>query len=347
MSTTHNKGIVSWPASSVWIERIGADDAKKRTDRLHTLLSRLKEHAPYYPAIDRWITEKVVPGIKNRGRLGFVGYYGDTPILAAILKKGANTKFCHLSIDDRFQDMKLGYLMFSMMAAEVRGIAGEVHFTLPESLWERESGFFNTFGFTSASIAQSQYRLFEKELRCSVSFGEMWRNVVAQLPVLMTSVAVAGYRVNDGVVLSIREKYAKAVMQGKKKIELRKRFADRWVGRSASVYCAGGSGSLLGTVTIQNVTKAHPEEVWLQYGPDLECSRSEFDHYVGDRTSIFALELADPIPYQSPLPLSQLSHLLGQTLHPPQSYAVHTSSDTWGKALSVAAILHGSVPATY
>jgi predicted transcriptional regulator len=164
--------------------------------------------------------------------------------------------------------------------------------------------------------------------------------VLEQLPTLLTSEAIAGFQVNEGVVLSVHEKHARAIMKGQKTVELQRRFAGRWVGRSASIYAAGGSGSLLGTVTIDEVVKGTPDEIWDQFGGEICCTREEFDGYADGRSHLYAIRVAHPRPYEAPVPLSQLSHLLGETLHPPQSYSAHLTTDLWSKALSVAALLH-------
>jgi predicted transcriptional regulator len=334
-----------FPKLSVRIERIGVDDARRSTDLLGTLRERLARHESYYPSILKWTANKVLPDLRTGRRIAYIGFQDDVPILAAVLKQGIDAKFCHLSIESGFQGNKLGHLMFSLMAAEVRRTAREIHFTLPASLWERERGFFNSFGFDSAAPASTQYRLFEDELRCSVSYPRIWECVLTQLPMLLTSTAIAGFQVNDGVILSVQEKYATAVMYGRKTIELRRRFASRWVGRNASVYAAGGSGCLMGTITISDVVKAKPGEIWDRFGDDIGCTRSEFEQYAGDRSYLYAIRLTNPKPYQAPVPLSQLSYLLGEHITPPQSYSAHSTTDLWGKALSVAALLHSRLGA--
>src|SRR5260370_997346 len=80
-----------------------------------------------------------------------------------------------------------------------------------------------------------------------------------------------------------------------------------WGGRSASVCATGGSRALLGTVRIRDVTKGTPDDIWERFGSAICCTREEFDSYVGDRTYLYAVHLADPRPYETPVPLSQLS----------------------------------------
>mgnify|MGYP001255141154 CR=1 FL=1 len=326
---------------SVRIRRVTTDDAKQSTDILKLLIERLCRHEDQYPSISRWTGSKVIPDLKNGRRTAYVGFVGELPILSAVVKQGQAAKFCHLSIEDGFQGSKLGHLMFSLMAAEVRHSSEEIHFTLPQSLWDRENGFFESFGFESTIRSSTQYRLFDEELRCSAPFSVVWGRVLAALPKLLTSNPIAGFHVNDGVVLSLHQRHATAVMKGLKTVEIRRRFADRWTGRRASIYASSGTGSLLGTITIRNVIKAKPAEIWERFGTRVGCSYAEFEAYAGARRYLYALELSDPEPYEAPVPLSQLSHLIGQAIHPPQSHSAHSASDQWGRALSVAAILHG------
>jgi predicted transcriptional regulator len=335
-----------FPPPDFRLQRIGSTDARRSTDALKLLTMRLVRHEQYYPSIDNWVSKKVIPDLKAGRRIGYLGFRGDVPVLVAVLKQGTKAKFCHLSIESGFQGSKLGHLMFSLMAARVRNNAQEVHFTLPESLWEREKGFFKAFGFRSTKLASTQYRLFEQELRCSVPFAVLWSHVLKQLPVLLTS-PLTGYQVNDGVVLSVHEERAHAIMDGRKTVELRKRFSERWIGRCASVYAARGTGCLLGKVIIEDVIKAKPAEIWERFNQKLHCSRSEFNRYAGERAFLYAIRLSNPQPYEAPIPLSQLSQLIGQKLSPPQSYSTHSKADAWSKALSIAALLPPSSPATH
>ena len=120
-----------FPKSSVRIERLKEKDAKGGSDSLKNLVHHLHSHEEYYPGIGHWVKEKVIPGLRTGERVGFVGFRDELPVLAAVLKKGSRTKFCHLSIQEGFRGDGLGKLMFSLMAIEVRKTAQEIHFTLP------------------------------------------------------------------------------------------------------------------------------------------------------------------------------------------------------------------------
>lgn len=320
--------------------RIEQNETANRSDALDTLVERITAHDGYYPGISKWIDRKVIPGLRTGERIAYVGFEDEKPVLAAVMKRGEKTKFCHLSIQDGYQDKKYGTLLFALMAAEVRNVAKEIHFTLPEGLWKRQREFFQSFGFNEASIAREQYRLFEDELRCSAGFNEVWSQVVAKLPALLTSSTISGYGFNDGVVLTVRQPYAQAIMRGGKSVEVRRRFSKRWMGCRASVYASGGSGGLVGEVTIEDVVRGSPDEIWERFGSGMGCSFESFSEYVGPREQVFALRLANPRPYAAAVPLSQLAQMIGQDLLVPQSYCTSSGSDTWGRALAVAALLH-------
>ncbi len=325
---------------SVRIARLGPDDAKRETDRLRVLQSLIHRHEDMYPGIDKWVKRKVLPGLKSKERVAFVGYEEETPILSAVVRRGSESKFCHLRIAESFQDQHLGELLFSLMAREVRNFADEIHFTLPESLWEEKSAFFDSFGFSSASAAQVQYRSGERELICSSSFSLVWSSVQKKLPKLLTNFTVGGFGGRDGIILSLHQRNCEAILEGRKKIEVRKRFSRRWVGRRAYLYCTAPHQALYGEASIEEVYMGAPGEIWDRFNLQMGATKQEFDQYVNGSKEVSAIFLSDPQPYRDYITLSWLSGLLDIDLRPPQSYQRIDASEEWHRALSVAALLH-------
>lgn len=328
------------PKPSVRIHAIGADDAKGRADSVTILESRLLEHTETYPGIEEWFRRRVLPGIRTGERIGYIGFHDDRPVMAAILRKGDVAKFCHLSVSGGFQTGYLGTLMMCLMAAEARELASEIYFTLPRSLWTSHSSFFAGFGFTDATASRDQYRLFDEELYSSASGQYVWSQVLARLPAVLTSTAIAGIDLHDGIVLSLHEKFATQILEGQKTIEVRRRFSERWRGRTAAIYVAGGSGAIIGTVRIDDVVKMPPEVLWEQHRRNIGCTREEFDAYTAGAQAVFAIHLEAPVSFTAPVSISQLSYLIGEELAAPQSYVGYTSANAWGRALAVAALLH-------
>jgi hypothetical protein len=134
-------------AANFRIVKLGKADARLNSDRLKTLMKLVGASENMYPGIYRWLREKFVPGLISSERAAWVAYEGEEPIATAILKVGKEAKFCHLRIKRDYQDMDLGQLFFTQMTLETRHIAKEIHFTLPESLWQTRASFFQSFGF--------------------------------------------------------------------------------------------------------------------------------------------------------------------------------------------------------
>jgi hypothetical protein len=121
---------------------LGPEDARKETDNLRILRELLLANEGMYPGIDRWYAEKVVPGLKNSQRIGYVAFEDERPIASAVLKLGGSAKFCHVRIHENFRDLDLGQMFFTQMTLEARHLAKDIHFTLPEGLWYEKSEFF-------------------------------------------------------------------------------------------------------------------------------------------------------------------------------------------------------------
>jgi hypothetical protein len=156
------------------IVRLAEGDVRCKTDHLADFEDLILSNQQMYPEIERWYKGKVLPGIKQDERVAFVGYLNEKPAVSAVVKKGNNAKFCHLRINEALRDSHLGEVFFSLMALEIRDLAKDIHFTLPESLWETKGQFFQSFGFRSAELAEAQYRLFYRELACSAAFPAVW-----------------------------------------------------------------------------------------------------------------------------------------------------------------------------
>jgi predicted transcriptional regulator len=330
------------PTPSFRILELGERDAKKKTDGLNVLRELLLANESMYPGIGRWYSEKVIPGLKNFERLAYVAFENETPIASAVLKRGERTKFCHLRIHENFRDLDLGQMFFTQMTLEARGLAKEIHFTLPEGLWYEKVEFFQSFGFTAAVKAPHQYRNGEAELSCSAPLPLVWSRVLQKLPRLLTKFSPGGYSLSNKLVMSMRPEHADRVFSRRKQVEFRKKFSLKWCGYRAVVYGTQPLGSLVGEVTMRNITCDTPKAIWDSFGAMGGCSQQEFAAYVGSSPNVYAIELSDVTPYISPIGLAHVSHLINEDLRPPQSFrdVRIDANDAWVRAVSVASMLH-------
>ena len=324
--------------------RLGESDAKKSSDDLSVLRSLIVENQPMYPNIDGWFDKKVVPGLRSSERVAWVAYEGNNPVASSVLKLGRKSKFCHLRIHQSFQDLDLGRMFFSQMTFESRHLAREIHFTLPEDLWCEKRQFFESFGFLDPIRSKRQYRNGVPELSCAAPLPTVWSAVLRRLPSLMPRFSVGGYSLNNELLVSIKPQYAHQILSGRKLVEIRKRFSEKWAGTKAVLYASTPEKALIGEATIRSVTSGQPSEIWARFGDAMGCSAVEFEEYVGSSTKVSAIELESATAYKQPIGLAQLSHLVEEELRPPQSFCdlrLDDQESAWAKAVSIASLLHG------
>lgn len=326
------------------IVRLEKAEAQAWTDDMNVLKGLIHSNEVMYPKIGQWFRDKVVPGLERGGRVAWVAYEGEKAIASAVLKLGAKAKFCHLRIDQSYQDMALGQMFFSQMTLESRHDAKQIYFTLPESLWSSKRAFFESFGFVSAAKSRRQYRDGEVELSCAAPFLTVWSSVMGKLSGLAPYFRVGGYSLNNKILVSLKPRYAGRILAGSKLVEVRKRFSNKWVGCRAVLYASSPQRALVGEATVSSVTSGSPSQVWSEFAAGLGCTWEEFESYVGAASRVFAVELGDVVPYREPISLAQVSHLVREELTPPQSYCdlrLDGGDGAWVKAVSVASLLHG------
>jgi predicted transcriptional regulator len=314
------------------IVRLSEGDARFESDSLRHLKSLLLANEVMYPGIDRWYKDKVVNGIKRDERVAFVGYFDEKPVASAVLKRGADAKFCHLRINEDIRENHLGEVFFSLMALEVRDLAKDIHFTLPETLWMTKSGFFRSFSFDAKHPAESQYRLFDRELYCSAHFSRVWQSTIEKIPKLSEVYDIGNFSAENQVLLSVKPKYAEAIFKGRKTVEIRRKFSTRWLKQKINIYASAPSMSLMGEAIINAVEVGDPQKIWSKYSNEICCSHDEFFAYASGCLEVYAIELADVKRYRAPIPLAQIAHLLNEALVPPQSYLTLEKNKPWAKA---------------
>jgi predicted transcriptional regulator len=334
-------------AKNFQIVRLAAGDAQGDSDHLTNFKTLVLSNEEMYPAIEQWYRKKVVPGIRAGERAAFVGYLHERPVVSAVVKKGVDAKFCHLRIDNDLQDSHLGELFFSVMALEIRDFAKAIHFTLPQRLWRTKSKFFSSFGFQTAEVAETQYRLFDRELQCFAAFADVWRHALDKLPKISHLYDCDGFSGSNKLLFSMHPCHAASVMRGTKTVELRRKFSTRWIGHKINVYASAPRMSLVGEACIDRIVSEAPEQIWRRYKDKLGCTRTQFEMYARGAETLYAIELNNIRPYRSELPLTQISHLIDENLRPPQSYCTLEHNRPWAKAVSVAAYLHAAVQSRF
>jgi predicted transcriptional regulator len=329
------------------IVRLGPRDASGMSDHLKNFRNLVLQNEDMYPQIDLWLDEKVVPGMKTLERVAYIAYVDEVPVVSAVAKRGEHAKFCHLKIKEDLQDNHLGDVFFSLMGLEVRGIAKEIHFTLPESLWENKREFFCSFGFADAVKAGHQYRTFENELRCSSPFQKVWDTILEKLPKITRMFSVNGHSFNSSVLMSIKPEHATKVLSGTKKVEIRRTFSQKWKGHKVAIYACRPESSVVGEAIIGEIIRDRPDGVWQRFAGQMGCSKEQFERYTRSSYEVYAIVFDEVTPYEKGISLGEASEAVNERLRPPQSYLSLDNNRHWAEALSVGALLKRSFACDY
>lgn len=120
------------------------------------------------------------------------------------------------------------------------------------------------------------------------------------------------------VLVSIRPEYVAAIIDGRKTVELRRRFPASTPGTRLLVYATKPIGGLVGYAPIKRVLFTSPSEIWRRYHRHLAISRQEFDLYFRGCSAGHAVVLGDFVRIKK---IDAQS--LGQSIpgfRPPQSF---------------------------
>jgi len=328
--------------NSIRIVRINEFHAKHKTDHLNNFNSMILSNDTMYPQIDKWLTQKVIPGLKDKERVAFIAYSNERPIISSVVKRGEQSKFCHLKIDDEYQDNNFGEMFITLMSLEIRDFAKSIYFTLPENLWEKEKKFFNSFGFENVIKNDVQYRNFEEELKCVSSFNDLWKTIPRRINKLKQIFNAGEYSLDNSIMLSIKPKYAAAILSGKKKVEIRTRFNENLIGSTISIYASSPQRAVVGQAKISYVIKAHPRTIWEKFSDNIGCTKKEYSLYTSTYDQVYAILLDEIKPFKEQVLLTQLTHLTKNELKPPQSYCKIGNDSNWSEAISIATIMQNN-----
>lgn len=118
------------------------------------------------------------------------------------------------------------------------------------------------------------------------------------------------------VVMSVHPRFAEAIMDGRKKVEFRKRrLADDvsvvWVYATAPIQ------RIIGYFEVDAMHTAEPADLWRDFA-DVGCiDRAEFDRYYAGSNSGAGITIRKAVRLEAPVPIAELL----PSGVPPQSYA--------------------------
>lgn len=127
------------------------------------------------------------------------------------------------------------------------------------------------------------------------------------------------FRAQRDVVLSIRPQYSDKIIDGRKKVELRRRFpVSAPKGTIAYIYSTSPVRAMVGVAEIKDVLKLPVPEIWRRFEADAFISKPDFDRYFERADYGFVLRFNDAKAFSEPMSLAVLRERFG--FEPPQSF---------------------------
>jgi predicted transcriptional regulator len=126
-------------------------------------------------------------------------------------------------------------------------------------------------------------------------------------------------------IISIHPIHADAILAGKKTIELRRRVPELPTGTRLWIYATQPTGAVVGFVTIQDVSRAHPTTIWKKHRSRTGVDYASFKIYFNGAKEAVAILLA-AARRVGPITIDQLREIR-DTFHPPQVLMRLTESE--------------------
>ncbi|WP_109211328.1 MULTISPECIES: ASCH domain-containing protein [Microbacterium] len=120
------------------------------------------------------------------------------------------------------------------------------------------------------------------------------------------------------VLLSVRPRYAHAILAGTKTAEVRRRFPRQPPGTTLYLYSSTPDRAVLGTAQLEAIDRPSADRVWNLYRDQIEIEKAALGDYLSDLEAAAILRINNVRRWMHPVPLRDLRLRLG--IEPPQSF---------------------------
>ncbi|MDX2377770.1 ASCH domain-containing protein [Microbacterium sp. LRZ72] len=120
------------------------------------------------------------------------------------------------------------------------------------------------------------------------------------------------------VLLSVRPRYAHAILAGTKTAEVRRRFPHQPPGTTLYLYSSTPDRAVLGTAQLDAIDRPSADRVWNLYRDQIEIEKAALGDYLSDLEAAAILRINNASRWNHPVSLRDLR--LGLAIEPPQSF---------------------------
>ncbi|GAA3989272.1 ASCH domain-containing protein [Mucilaginibacter dorajii] len=124
---------------------------------------------------------------------------------------------------------------------------------------------------------------------------------------------------SDLILISVKEKYVKEMLFGRKTIELRKSAPKASAGDTLIIYTTQPKKAITAIAIVKQIIKCEPEQMWQKYHEKLGIDKIGFDEYYKNHKKAIGIEMSEVIALNEEILLSAIK-LIHPEFTPPQTF---------------------------
>jgi len=284
----------------------------------------LLESADLYPQIDLWWANRVRPDLEQGRRIALIVDAGCSIEGLFIGKPGNSAKLCTLRLRDSVRNQGIGRVLTTeglrlLLAPDTN----RFHVTISEAAEEGSTAFFESIGFRRIAVRPNRYRNGVDEFIYSCPSNEIAETIHNELSqgIERTLFGVVPRQMpgEQALLMSLRPEFAALILQGRKTVELRRKFSKQYEGATIVFYVTCPVKQFMFTAKIAKVDHSQKRHIWSMCQHECGISETVFDQYFAGIEYGYAIHLSDvkPIPNQLHLESAKRAD---PRLRPPQSF---------------------------
>jgi len=120
-------------------------------------------------------------------------------------------------------------------------------------------------------------------------------------------------------LISIKPRYTKDIISGKKTVELRSRIVNLDPGTTLWIYSTLPEGHLNIAAKVQMIDVDSPKNIWKRYSTSIGIDKNEYDNYVFGKSIVSAICMTSVIKIEPSVSLHELRQIQ-EGFQPPQFF---------------------------
>ena len=284
----------------------------------------LIESSSLYPGIELWWDNRVGPNLEEGRRIVLVVDAGDSLEGLFIGKPGNSAKLCTLRLRESGRNQGVGRVLVTEgLSRLLDRDTGRFHVTVSEAAEEGSTAFFESIGFRRIAIERNRYKSGVDEYVYSCPRDEAVEIINNELSqgIERTPYGVIPRQMpnEQTLLMSLKPEFAEPIIQGRKTVELRRKFSKKYEGATIVFYITRPVQQFMFTATITEVDHSQTKCLWNMYEEECGISQAAFDQYFSGTDHGYAIRLSNVKLVPNQLVLEHAKEVCPQ-LRPPQSF---------------------------